>query len=126
MNFRCVSGQGTETLGRIPKEALLQLEVVAGSLVGGRSCYGPLAFESIEAAQEQLYFQLAAGMHAGASGFAAAARLRKMTDEVSTISAERPRFPSIVPSQSHCSISILPSRSGHQGCPVSPPRELSY
>lgn len=77
--------QGTQTQGRLPRNALLQLEVETGSLLGGSAAYGPVAFESVDSAEEQLLFQLAVAARTGALQYAAAARLRKMTDEVRRI-----------------------------------------
>lgn len=51
--------------------------------MGGRTAHGPVGFESVGALMEQAPFQLALAAFKAAAAFAAAARLRKMTGEVS-------------------------------------------
>lgn len=74
--------QGTQTEGRFPRDAIVQLEVNAGSLMGGKVAHGPVSFDSVAAAAEQAPFQLTQAAFEAAAAFAAAARLRRMTDEV--------------------------------------------
>lgn len=74
--------QGTQTIGRLPKDAIVSMEVTAGTLVGGSSNGGAIAFASIATAEMALPIALAEGATQGAGLFAANARLRNMMGEV--------------------------------------------
>jgi len=74
--------QGTQTTGRLPKDAIISVEVTAGTLVGGSGTPGAAVFASIAAAEAALPLALAAGAFHGAELYAASARLRKMMGEV--------------------------------------------
>ena len=81
--------QGAMTEGRLPQTAEVQVQVVAGSMLAGSATWGPVAYESVQAASEQLMGALAAAASLGAAKYAATARLQNMMGEVCTTSCCR-------------------------------------
>ena len=77
-----VCPQGAMTEGRLPRPAEVQMQVAAGSMLGGSATWGPLAYESVQAAAEQLLGALAEAASRGAAKYAATARLQNMMGEV--------------------------------------------
>ena len=74
--------QGVQTEGRLPVDAILQMQVAAGSLLGGSTEYGPLAFGSVRAAEEGAASALTAAAYKAAELVSANARLQNMMGEV--------------------------------------------
>ena len=63
--------QGTETSGRLPREALLAMTVSSGTFSSGTVDHGPVYFESIESCSNQMAHQVAFGCYQCAERFAA-------------------------------------------------------
>ena len=74
--------QGVQTEGRLPVDAILQMQVAAGSLLGGSTNYGPVPFGSVKAAGDSAPAVLTAASFKAAELFSANARLQNMMGQV--------------------------------------------
>ena len=71
-----------QTEGRLPVDAILQMQIDAGSLLGGSTTYGPVPFGSVRTAEDGAATTLAAAAFKAAELFSANARLQNMMGQV--------------------------------------------
>ena len=101
------------TEGRLPKPAEVQVQVVAGSMLGGSATWGPLAYESVQAAAEQLLSALAEAASRGAAKYAATARLQNMMGEVrQPLLLQRRSSAAVGPNHQRCTVKHLTLAAG--------------
>lgn len=79
--------QGTQTEGRLAQDAVLQMDVSAGSLLGGSSSAGPFLFSSVREAEREAPGCLALSANKATDLYIANARLQNMMGQVDPLPA---------------------------------------
>ena len=74
-------------------DAVLQMQVSAGSLLGGNTNYGPVPFGSVRNAEDVAAHTLTAAAFKAAELFSANARLQNMMGQVKLLQPVASKFP---------------------------------